>query len=194
MRKNVASQRVTFSLFKSSARVDNPTIAAGDFKVALDAGAQNNVSALPTSDAAGLVTWLPSQAETNGDTITLLAKDAVVAGNDWEPLTITFDTRDATAIGLYLDAAVSATAQPGDAMTLTAGERITTAAVVLTQILEGVHTVGDGLRIMLAALAGKSTGGGTLTNRFRDVADSKNRIDATVTANGDRSAVIIDGT
>lgn len=86
------------------------------------------------------------------------------------------------------------TADPGDAMTLTAGERIATAAVVLTQILEGVHTVGDGLRIMLAALAGKSTGGGTFTNRFRDVADSKNRIDATVDANGNRTVITIDGT
>lgn len=85
-------------------------------------------------------------------------------------------------------------AQPGDAMALTAGERTTTAAVFLTQLLEGVHTVGDGLRIMLAALAGKSTGGGTFTNRFRDVADSKNRIDATVDANGNRSAISIDGT
>lgn len=86
------------------------------------------------------------------------------------------------------------TADAGDAMALTPAERTTTAAVFLSQLLEGVHTVGDGLRIMLAALAGKSTGGGTFTNRFRDVADSKNRIDATVDANGNRSAISIDGT
>lgn len=98
MRRNVANQRVTFSLFKSGARVDNPMMEAGDFKVAIDGGAQGPVSALPTSDAAGLVTWLPSQAETDGDTITFLGLDAVVAGNDWEPLTISFDTTSAGAI------------------------------------------------------------------------------------------------
>ena len=96
MRKNVASQRVTFSLFKNGARIANPTMAAGDFKVAIDGGAQNNVATLPTSDAAGLVTWLPTQAETNGDTVTFLAND--VLGDEWEPLMISFDTRDATDI------------------------------------------------------------------------------------------------
>lgn len=96
--------------------------------------------------------------------------------------------------GANIDAAISGAAIPGDAMALTAGERTTVAAVFLTQLLEGAHTVGDGLRIMLAALAGKSTGGGTFTNRFRDVADGKNRIDATVDANGNRTAISIDGT
>jgi hypothetical protein len=100
-----------------------------------------------------------------------------------------------TALVDYAEAPVDeAPATAGDAMTLEAAERTTTAAVFLTQLLEGAHTVGDGLRIMLAALAGKSTGGGTFTNRFRDVADGKNRIDATVDANGDRLAITIDGT
>lgn len=105
----------------------------------------------------------------------------------------TANAGDAMALTAAYDAAKTA-AQAGDAMTLQPAERTTTAAVFLSQLLEGVHTVGDGLRIMLAALAGKSTGGGTFTNRFRDVADSKNRIDATVDANGNRSAISIDGT
>jgi hypothetical protein len=95
-----------------------------------------------------------------------------------------------------LDAAISTrgTAKAGDAMALTAGERTTTAGVFLSQLLEGVHTVGDGLRIMLAALAGKSNGGGTSTNNFRDVADGKNRIAATVDNDGNRTALTLDGT
>jgi len=93
MRKNVAGQRVTFSLFKAGARIANPTLAVNDAKVALDGGAQNNVTTLPTSDAAGLVTWLPSQAETNADTVSFLMND--VLGAEWEPLTISFDTRPA---------------------------------------------------------------------------------------------------
>ena len=94
MRKNVAGQKVTFSLFKAGARIANPTIAAGDFKVDLDGAGQANVATPPTSDAAGLVTWAPSQAETNADVVTFLGLDA--AGAEWEPLTIMFDTSDAT--------------------------------------------------------------------------------------------------
>lgn len=117
MRKNVASQRVVFSLFKAGARIENPTIAAGDFKVKLDGGGQNNVATPPTSDAAGIVTWLPSQAETNADLVTFAGLDAL--GDEWEPLTITFDTTtstltqadilsDATPFaGVYIDAAIS---------------------------------------------------------------------------------------
>ncbi len=49
------------------------------------------------------------------------------------------------------------------------------------------------LRIVLAAVAGKSAGGGTGTITFRDVADTKNRISATVDANRNRTAVTRDG-
>jgi hypothetical protein len=94
MLKNVAGQSVTFSLFKSGARIADPTMAAGDFKVDLDGAGQGNVATLPTSDAAGLVTWAPSQAETNADVVTFLANDA--AGDEWEPLTIAFVTDTAT--------------------------------------------------------------------------------------------------
>ena len=100
MLKNVASQRVTFSLWKSSARVENPTLAAGDFKIDLAGAGQNNVANLPTSDAAGLVTWLPSQGETNADWFTLLCLDA--AGDEWEPLTIAFDTLMDTSVAAIL--------------------------------------------------------------------------------------------
>jgi hypothetical protein len=75
--------------------------------VALDAGAQNNVTTLPTSDAAGLVTWLPSQAETNADTVSFFMND--VLGDEWEPLTVMFDTRDATAIANGVPLAATAT-------------------------------------------------------------------------------------
>lgn len=96
MRKNVAGQRVEFSLGKGANRIANPTLAVGDFKVSLDGGAQNNVSTLPTSDAAGKVIWLPTQAETNADTVTFLALD--VAGNQWDWLTLSWDTHDSTIL------------------------------------------------------------------------------------------------
>jgi len=94
---------------------------------------------------------------------------------------------DGRSYTIYIEATV-------DADTGGISYGFTVYADFLTAILEGTHTVGDSLRIMLAALAGRSTGGGTFTNRFRDVANIKNRIDATVDANGNRTAITIDGT
>ena len=64
---------------------------------------------------------------------------------------------------------------------------------ILDEVVEGSLTMRQVLRIVLAALAGKSTGGGSGTINFRDQADSKNRIAATVNVNRDRTAVTVDG-
>lgn len=93
------------------------------------------------------------------------------------------------------DGTVLATSQPnyapakaGDAMTLTA------AAVdaILDEVVEGTITLRQAQRALLSILTGKSNGGGTGTNNFRNVADSKNRVSATVDANGNRTAVTRD--
>jgi len=65
---------------------------------------------------------------------------------------------------------------------------------ILDDVLEGTLTVRQAMRIILAAAAGKSTGGGTGTIYFRDLADTKNRIKATVDSNGNRTSVTLDGT
>jgi len=65
---------------------------------------------------------------------------------------------------------------------------------ILDDVLEGTLTVRQAMRIILAAAAGKSTGGGTSTIRFRDLADSKDRIVANVDSNGNRTSVTLDGT
>lgn len=67
------------------------------------------------------------------------------------------------------------------------------ASAVLSAIMEGSTTVVQGLRIMLSVLAGKSTGGGTTGVAFRDLADSKNRVSATVDTDGNRTATTLDG-
>jgi len=59
--------------------------------------------------------------------------------------------------------------------------------------IEGTLTIRTVLRILLAVLAGKSHGGGTLLVRFRDVADTKDRVSAIVTVDGDRTAITLDG-
>jgi hypothetical protein len=65
---------------------------------------------------------------------------------------------------------------------------------ILDEVVEGATTFRQMLRIFMSALSGKSAGGGTVTLTFRDVADAKNRITATVDANGNRTTMALDGT
>lgn len=76
------------------------------------------------------------------------------------------------------------------------GYALSTAGVdaILDDVIEGTLTMRQALRLFLSALAGKSSGGGTVTLTFRDNADSKARITATVNASGDRTAMTLDGT
>ena len=64
---------------------------------------------------------------------------------------------------------------------------------VLAGIVEGTTTLAQATAVILAATAGVSSGGGTSNIKFRDVADSKDRIDATVDSSGNRTATTIDG-
>lgn len=64
---------------------------------------------------------------------------------------------------------------------------------ILDEVIEGTITLRQALRIFLATLAGKSTGGGTATLTFKDNADTKARVTATVDANGNRTAITLDG-
>ena len=64
---------------------------------------------------------------------------------------------------------------------------------ILDEPTEAGMTLRQATNIMLAALAGKSSGGGTPFLKFRDQADTKNRIDETVDADGNRTAVNSDG-
>ena len=65
---------------------------------------------------------------------------------------------------------------------------------ILDDVVEGATTFRQMLRIFMSALGGKSSGGGTVTLTFRDIADGKDRITATVDANGNRTAMTLDGT
>jgi hypothetical protein len=64
---------------------------------------------------------------------------------------------------------------------------------ILDDPVEGSFTMRQLLRLMASALLGKASGGGTATITFRDLGDSKDRITATVTSNGNRTTVVLDG-
>jgi len=63
---------------------------------------------------------------------------------------------------------------------------------ILDDPVEGSFTMRQLLRLMASALFGKASGGGTATITFRDLGDSKDRITATVTSNGNRTSVVLD--
>ena len=108
----------------------------------------------------------------------------VVTANVYDTLCST-DTFDVNVTAIATDA-VSADALKTDAIT-----EIVTA--ILAATVESTLDVKEVLRIVLAALAGKVSGGGTPTIKFRDAADALDRITATVDANGNRSAISLNG-
>ena len=60
---------------------------------------------------------------------------------------------------------------------------------VLDEVVEGSTTLRQAIRLALSVLTGKSSGGGTATLVFRDIGDTKDRISATVDADGNRTAI-----
>jgi len=71
----------------------NPTIAAGDFRVAVDSTALANLTTLPTVSPASSVLVLVSlsAAEMNGDVITIVAVDQT-SPKEWADLVISIPT------------------------------------------------------------------------------------------------------
>lgn len=67
-------------------------------------------------------------------------------------------------------------------------------ADISDQIVEGNRTMQEAMRLILAALTGKLSGAATTTVTIRDADDTKNRIVATVDADGNRTAVTLDDT
>lgn len=62
-----------------------------------------------------------------------------------------------------------------------------------TEVIEGSYTAAELLRIMAAALAGELSGAATTTIVIKGVDGTTDRITATVTSDGDRTAVTLDG-
>jgi hypothetical protein len=64
---------------------------------------------------------------------------------------------------------------------------------IISGVADGSYDLQEMQRLMFAALCGKVSGGSTTSISIRDSADSKNRIVATVDANGNRTAMTLDG-
>ena len=77
----------------------------------------------------------------------------------------------------------------------TMGEKLNDAGAAAnpwTEVIESGFTASDILKLIAAATAGKASGAGTATIVFRNVADTEDRITATVDGNGNRTAITYD--
>ena len=68
------------------------------------------------------------------------------------------------------------------------------ARAVWSEVIEHGYTAEQLVRLLAALAAGKSSGFGTATATFRDLADSKARLTATLDGSGNRTAVTVDPT
>lgn len=62
---------------------------------------------------------------------------------------------------------------------------------LLNTAIDGTNSVKLVMQVLAAVMAGKVTGGNTTTITFRNLADDKNRVVATVDTDGNRSAITI---
>jgi hypothetical protein len=69
-----------------------------------------------------------------------------------------------------------------------------TAGGVLASVVDGTTTLAESIRLQNAILLGKVSGAGSGTEIFRDLADTKDRVTATVDSSGNRTAITLDAT
>lgn len=159
----------------------NPTIASGDFQVSKDGGAFANLATLPSVGPAGsrAVMIDLSASEMTADNVVVQCVDA--SGAEWCDQLINLQTTLsqlddlATAANLSV---VPTSAQIADA--------------VHDEVVDGTITFRQSIRLANSALGGKASGLNTTTAVYRDLADSKDRISATVDADGNRTAITRD--
>lgn len=96
------------------------------------------------------------------------------------------------AVGAIDAAAIATGALDADALAADAANEIRDA--VFAQVIEGGTTFLQSTRLHNAVLLGKASGLEGTTAIYRDIGDTRDRVTATVDANGNRTAVTLDAT
>lgn len=146
----------------------NTTHAAGT--------AWNNGSIGQSTLASDTIT--AAKIATDAITATKIASDAINASKI---------ATDAFSASKFAAGALDANALSTDAV-----QEIADALLDRTSGIETGYTLRQALRLILAASAGKLSGAASTTVTIRNVTDTKSRLIATVDADGNRSALIID--
>lgn len=135
----------------------------------------------------------PAGASMSADIAAVKTQTAAIETDTGTDLPATLAT-----IAGYIDTEVAAIKAKTDlipAAPAAVGDIPTAAAIadaVHDEVVEGTTTLRQSVRLANAALGGKASGLATTTAVYRDIADSKDRITATVDADGNRSAITRD--
>jgi len=124
-----------------------------------------------------------------GGTDLLDANTSQAGGTAWGSGAI---TAASLATGAITAAKFAAGAIDAAALAADAGAEI--ADAVWDEQVDGTTTGRQSIRLINSAAAGKASGLGTTTAVYRDLADTKDRISATVDADGNRTAITRDVT
>lgn len=187
------------------------TIAQADIQVSKDGAgsAQTNNATGATHDGGGR--YIVPLDGTDTDTLGVLRIDINVSGAApvwWEATVVPANVYDSLVVGsdnLETDAVeISGATVAADSVESNIGNLDaaisslndpTTSAIataVLAAAVEGSITVKQSLALANAAAAGKLAGAGTTNVTLRNLADTLDRIDASVDASGNRSTVTRD--
>ena len=161
-----------------------------EIKLVKPNGSAVNATNGSTHISNGLHRFLLTQAEV--DTLGVLKiqlNQATCYGDIKEVQVVAYDPYSVTNLGLCnRDAATSS-------RLATTSYENTDAFLDKTNAIETGVTPRGALRLMLAVLAGKLSGAGTGTEIFRNaVADTKNRVSASVDTSGNRTTITTDQT
>lgn len=182
---------------------DGTFYAAGnDFAVVITTGTVDSVSVVGTVVGSFSLSNRSALRPTTADR-TLDVSATGEAGLDWANVgsPTTTVSLSGTTVGT-LTTYTGNTPQTGDAyarLGAPVGASISAdiagvpaALLDLTAGVETNLTVRQLFRVSFAVLSGIANGGGTTTMHFRNLADSKNRVTATVDSSGNRSAITLD--
>lgn len=207
--KNAGSQKVAVFAYDKTTGLPKTGDAANiTAYLSKDWGAaaaitDTNPTEMDATNMAGWYAFDVSQAETNAEVMIIAPKSATanVVIDQAQVFTENLAAnRTGTvgsvtgAVGSVAGAVASVTAGVTLANDAISAAALSAAAIdeIIDEVIEGSLTLRQVLRILLAEAVGKAAGGGTTSITFRDNADTKNRIAATVDASGNRSAVTLD--
>lgn len=199
LRKYGVQTTIDFTLYEVDGvdfRVD-AVYASGDVKIMRDEGTEANTTNGFTDEGTGYSIVLTA-TEMQAARIVLYVVDQT-ATKVWLDKPIIIETYGNASAQHAADLDVAIASQVWDALlasydTLNSfGEKINnigTVANFFSYVIENSKTFEQYIRIMKAALAGKTTTNGTV---FRDDADTKARITAVTDVNNNRTSMTLDG-
>lgn len=182
------SGRIDATVGAMQANVMTAAAAAADLTTELQSG-------LATSSALSTIDGKIDTIDTNVDSILVDTAEIGVAGAG---LTALASAANLATVAGYLDTEIAAIKAKTDALPASPAatgdipSAATIADAVHDEVIEGTTTLRQSIRLHNSALGGKVNGLDTFNPVFRDLADTKDVIDATVDSYGNRSAVTRD--